>query len=139
MAKQDYIVGSGNVFADLGLPNADELLAKAELAIRITDILRRRRLTQVQAAELLGVDQPKVSALIRGRMAGFSIERLLRWLLLLGADVSITIQPRQHSRVRQHAKAAKRDSKLPRLGLLTVREIGTAKPAKSLRALEAGA
>lgn len=139
MAKQDYFVGSGNVFADLGLPNADELLAKAELAIRITEILRRRRLTQVQAAEILGVDQPKVSALIRGRIAGFSIERLLRFLLLLGADVSITIQPRPHSRIRARAKAVKRGSKHPKLGVLTVSEIGTAKPVKSLKALQAGA
>ncbi len=131
MAKQDYIEGSGNVFADLGLPNADELLAKAELAIRITDILRRRRLTQVQAAEILGVDQPKVSALIRGRLAGFSIERLLRFLLLLGADVAITIQP-HHRRARLHTTTAKRDSKLPRPGVLTVSEIGTAKVAKDL-------
>jgi predicted XRE-type DNA-binding protein len=129
MAKQDYFVGSGNVFADLGLPNADELLAKAELAIRITEILRRRRLTQVQAAEILGVDQPKVSALIRGRIAGFSIERLLRFLLLLGADVSITIQSHRHSRLRPHKTAAKQGSKLPRLGVLTVNEVGAAKSA----------
>lgn len=135
MAKPDYIEGSGNVFADLELPNADELLAKAELAIRITEILRRRRLTQVQAAEILGVDQPKVSALIRGRITGFSIERLLRFLLLLGADVSITIQPRPRSRVRLHKTAAKRGSKFPRLGVITVSEIGSAKPAKNLRAL----
>jgi predicted XRE-type DNA-binding protein len=135
MAKPDYIEGSGNVFADLGLPNADELLAKAELAIRITEILRRRCLTQVQAAKILGVDQPKVSALIRGRIAGFSIERLLRFLLLLGANVSITIQPRPRSRVRPHKTTAKHSPKLPRLGVITVSEIGSAKSAKNLRAL----
>ena len=131
MAKPDYIEGSGNVFSDLGLANADELLAKAELAIRITDILRRRRLTQVQAAEILGVDQPKVSALIRGRIAGFSIERLLRFLLLLGVDVAITIKPHhRRSQVRPHKTAAKRGSKLHRLGVLTVSEIGISKAAK---------
>lgn len=132
MAKQDYIEGSGNVFADLGLPNADELLAKADLAIRITDILRRRRLTQIQAAEILGVDQPKVSALIRGRIAGFSIERLLRFLLLLGADVAITIQP-HHRRASAppHKATTKRGSRLPRRGILTVNEIGTAKKLAS--------
>lgn len=139
MAKQDYIEGSGNVFADLGLPNADELLAKAELAIRVTGILRRRRLTQVQAAEILGVDQPKVSALIRGRIAGFSIERLLRFLLLLGADVSITIQPHRRSHARSHNTAAKRGSKFPRLGVITVSEIGTARPAKSRKVSQDGA
>ena len=137
MAKQDYFVGSGNVFTDLGLPNADELLAKAELAIRITEILRRRRLTQVQAAEILGVDQPKVSALIRGRIVGFSIERLLRFLLLLGADVSITIQPRPRSRVRARAKAPNRGSSRPRIGVLTVNEAGTARIAKPLRGAQA--
>lgn len=131
MAKQDYIEGSGNVFADLGLPNANELLAKADLAIRITDILRRRRLTQVQAAEILGVDQPKVSALIRGRIAGFSIERLLRFLLSLGADVAITIQP-HHRRTRVRSRKATTKRGLPRPGVLTVSEIGTAKTAKKL-------
>jgi predicted XRE-type DNA-binding protein len=83
MAKQDYIEGSGNVFADLGFPNADELLAKAELAIRITDILRRRRLTQVQAAEILGVDQPK-EPLIRPRY--FSVED---WRLFSRSDSAL--------------------------------------------------
>lgn len=127
MTKKDYFEGSGNVFADLGHPNADEMLAKAELAIRITDILRCRHLTQVQAADILGVDQPKVSALIRGRIAGFSIERLLHFLLLLGADVSITIHPHRGSRARQYKKPVKRSSKLLRPGVLTVTEIGTAK------------
>ncbi|HEX3940681.1 MAG TPA: helix-turn-helix transcriptional regulator [Acidobacteriaceae bacterium] len=134
MAKHDSIEGSGNVFADLGLPNADELLAKAELAIRITDILRRRHVTQAQAATILGVDQPKVSALIRGRLAGFSIERLLRFLLLLGADVSITIQPHRRSHARPRTKAAKHGSKLSRVGVLTVGEIGAAETSKNLRA-----
>src|SRR5208283_5092366 len=108
MAKRDYIESSGNVFADLGLPDADEMLAKAELAIKIADILRQRRLTQTQAAAILGVDQPKVSALIRGRLSGFSIERLLRFLLLLGTDVSITIKPRERARVKPRAKSARR-------------------------------
>ena len=75
MAKRDYVKSSGNLFVDLGFPNADEMLAKAELAIKIADILRQRRLTQVQAERLLGVDQPKVSAFIRGRLSEFSIER----------------------------------------------------------------
>jgi predicted XRE-type DNA-binding protein len=76
-AKADHTVSSGNVFADLGLRNAEELLAKAELAQKITAIIERRRLTQAQAAEVLGVDQPKVSALKRGRLSSFSIERLM--------------------------------------------------------------
>jgi predicted XRE-type DNA-binding protein len=98
----DYTVGSGNVFADLGLPNPEELLAKAELAHKITILIRERGLTQAQAAKLLKVDQPKVSALIRGRLTGFSIERLMRFLLLLGLDIRITVEapPRKRTQAR---------------------------------------
>ena len=78
---------SGNVFADLGLPNAAGRLAKAELAHRICEIIAERRLTQARAAALFGVDQPKVSALVRGKLAGFSTERLCRFLNALGRDV----------------------------------------------------
>jgi predicted XRE-type DNA-binding protein len=97
-AKHDYAVSSGNVFADLGLPRPEEALAKAELAHKISGIIRARRLTQARAAEILGVDQPKISALVRGRLSGFSIERLLRFLMLLGHDVEITVKSRPRSR-----------------------------------------
>ncbi|ABF42588.1 transcriptional regulator, XRE family [Candidatus Koribacter versatilis Ellin345] len=103
MAKRnlDYTVSSGNIFADLGLPNSEELLAKAELANKISTLVGKRDLTQAQTAKLLGIDQPKVSALLRGKLSGFSIERLLRFLLLLGHDVKITVQPaRGRARVR---------------------------------------
>ena len=93
--KADHIVGSGNVFADLGFPNAEEMLAKAELAQKINAIITRRRLTQAEAAKLLGVDQPKVSALKRGRLSGFSLERLVRFLILLGRDVEIVVKERR--------------------------------------------
>jgi predicted XRE-type DNA-binding protein len=98
----DYTVSSGNVFADLGLPNPEEALAKAELAQKIILLIRERGLTQVQAGKLLGVDQPKVSALIRGHLTGFSLERLMRFLLLFGQDIKITVQasPRTRSRAR---------------------------------------
>ena len=76
---------SGNVFADLGLPDADHLLAKADLAIEISSIIEDRGLTQAEAAEIMGVDQPKVSALVRGRLDGFSMERLYRFLIALGS------------------------------------------------------
>lgn len=122
MAKRDYVESSGNVFADLGLPNADERLAKAELTIKIAEILRRRRLTQVQAAAILGVDQPKVSALIRGRLAGFSIERLLRFLLLLGTDVSITIRPHRQPRLGSRASAVARSPQFRGVGTLSVHQ-----------------
>jgi len=86
-------VGSGNVFADLGLPNPEEHLAKAELASRIGEVIRQRRLTQTAAAEVLGIDQPKVSRLQRGYLTNFSVERLMHFLTLLGRDVEIVIRP----------------------------------------------
>jgi predicted XRE-type DNA-binding protein len=82
---------SGNVFADLGLPDAEELMLKAELAHQISELITARRLSQVQAAEILGVDQPKVSALVRGKLSGFSIERLFKFLNALGAPVEIRV------------------------------------------------
>ena len=73
MAKKAHVVGSGNVFADLGHPRPAAALAKAELARTIAAIIDHRGLTQAAAAQMLEVDQPKVSALIRGRLAGFSL------------------------------------------------------------------
>jgi predicted XRE-type DNA-binding protein len=102
--EHHYTVSSGNVFADLGLPNPEEALAKAELAHKITVLIQDKGLTQVQSAKLLGIDQPKVSALIRGRLSGFSLERLMRFLLMLGQDIKITVQacPRSRSQARVH-------------------------------------
>jgi predicted XRE-type DNA-binding protein len=96
--NRDHIASSGNVFADLGLPKPDDLLAKAELAAKIIAEIQRRRLTQGQAAVILGIDQPKVSALRQGKLSGFSIERLVRFLLSLGRDVEITVKPKPRSR-----------------------------------------
>src|SRR4051795_11770562 len=87
----------GNVFADLGLKNPEEFLAKAELVQRISDIIAERKLTQAGAARLLGIDQPKVSALLRGKLEGFSIDRLFRFLNALGRDVEISVRPARHS------------------------------------------
>jgi predicted XRE-type DNA-binding protein len=83
--------GSGNVFADLGLPNPEERLTKADLAMQISAALRARRLTQAKAAILFGIDQPKVSRLLRGQLSGFSTERLIHFLTLLGQDVVIVV------------------------------------------------
>jgi len=83
----DVEEGCGNVFADIGLPDAEEQLAKAELAIRIVNAIRSRRLTQAAAAALFEIDQPKVSRLLRGQLTSFSTERLMRFLTLLGLDV----------------------------------------------------
>ena len=84
--------GSGNVFADLGRPDAEAHLLKAELVSRIDEIIRRRRLTQARAAELLSLSQPDVSRLLRGQVRDYSVERLLRLLTLLGRDVEIVIR-----------------------------------------------
>lgn len=84
--------GSGNVFADLGRPDADTHLLKAELVTRIDEIVRERRLTQAQAADLLGLSQPDVSRLLRGNFRDYSVERLLRLLIALGRDVDIVIR-----------------------------------------------
>ncbi len=86
--------GSGNVFADLGLPNSDELLIKAELVHQISELILEQRLTQVEAAKILGIDQPKVSALLRGKLSGFSTERLFRFLNALGSSVEIRVIPK---------------------------------------------
>ena len=84
--------GSGNVFADLGLPDADAHLLKAGLVVRIDAIIRRRGLTQTEAARLLGLSQPDVSRLLRGDFRQYSLERLLRLLTTLGRDVDIVIR-----------------------------------------------
>src|SRR4051794_27667392 len=85
--------GSGNVFRDLGLPNPDLLLAKAELVQKIRTALSRLKLTQEKAAARLKLDQPKISGLLRGRTEGFSLERLFRILNALGQSVEIRVRP----------------------------------------------
>ncbi|MDD1416147.1 helix-turn-helix domain-containing protein [Dolichospermum sp. ST_con] len=91
-------VSSGNVFADLGLSNPEARLLKAELVRKISEIITNLNLTQVQAAEILGIDQPKVSLLIRGRLSGFSTDRLMDYLNKLGSDVEITVKPKPENR-----------------------------------------
>ncbi|PSB53613.1 transcriptional regulator [filamentous cyanobacterium Phorm 6] len=98
MSKEiDIQVSSGNVFADLGMPNSDEMLMKAELVRQINQIITQRKLNQLQSAEILGIDQPKVSALRRGKLTGFSTERLFRFLNALGCDVQIVVKPKLKS------------------------------------------
>jgi predicted XRE-type DNA-binding protein len=89
---------SGNVFADLDVPNPSEARAKAELAHHICELIDQRKWTQADAAAALGVDQPKVSALIRGRLAGFSTDRLIRFLTTLGQRVEIIVRPNSRRR-----------------------------------------
>ncbi|WP_375505407.1 helix-turn-helix domain-containing protein [uncultured Nostoc sp.] len=99
MTKENSVyTSSGNIFADLGLPNSEERLVKAELACKISEAITSRKLTQVQAAELLGIDQPKISALVRGRLSGFSIDRLFQFLNDLDNDVEIVIKRKPEDR-----------------------------------------
>jgi predicted XRE-type DNA-binding protein len=90
--------GSVNVFADLGLPNAEQELIKARLALQIYSIIRHRCMTQNQAAASLGIKQPHVSLLMRNRAGSFSVGRLLEFLTCLGQDVEVTVRPtrREH-------------------------------------------
>lgn len=103
-AEIPVTAGSGNVFADLGFAEPDEELTKAQLASHIRQVIEQRRLTQRAAASLMGIDQPKVSALLNGRLANFSSDRLMRLLTALGQDVEITIKAkprnRAHGRIR---------------------------------------
>src|ERR1700722_4439986 len=92
---------SGNVFADIGIKNPQEYLAKAELAAQILRIIQSRRLTQSSAAKLLGISQPKVSALLNGRLDGFSTDRLFRFLNDLGCDIRVEISK---SKIQHHGR-----------------------------------
>lgn len=109
----NYEESSGNVFADLGIENPEEALAKSELARQIAKLLKKKKLTQRQATEILGIDQPKISALIRGRLRSFSLERLIRFLNELGQDVSIMISPSK-SKSRGHTWISESYSKAQR-------------------------
>jgi predicted XRE-type DNA-binding protein len=92
--------GSGNVFADLGFAQPEEELTKAKLASLIRQVIKRNHLTQVSAGQLMGIDQPKVSALLNGRLGNFSSERLMRLLTALGQDVKITVKAKPVGRER---------------------------------------
>lgn len=91
---EEFVKSSGNVFADLELPNAEERFAKAELARQIGHVIKKKRLTQAGTAKILGISQPKVSALLNGKLAGFSVDRLLKFLMALDQDIEIRIAPK---------------------------------------------
>ena len=92
------IPSSGNVFADMGLPDADELDTKVRLGAAICRIVERRKLTQVEVAAALGINQPKVSALLHYKLEGFSVERLMHFLTALGHDVEIVVKAKRSTR-----------------------------------------
>lgn len=105
---------SGNVFADLGFPDADELAAKVDLARTIRHLVEERGLSQRKAAPIVGVTQPELSLLWQRRLDGFSLDRLLRMLMALDQDVQILVQPkarsRRHAAVRTIVRVAARKS-----------------------------
>ncbi|MCX5847379.1 MAG: helix-turn-helix transcriptional regulator [Deltaproteobacteria bacterium] len=92
--KDKVTMSSGNVFADIGLPDAEERLAKAQLAHKIADIIKIRHISQAEAARILGTEQPKISAIMNGKLSGFSLERLIYFLNVLGSDVQIIVKPK---------------------------------------------
>ena len=93
----DVEMGSGNVFADLGLPNADKLKIKSSLVIEITRAMQRLKLTQKAAAERMGIPQPKVSAMLRGDFSNLSERKLMDCLNRLGYDIEIKVRPAAES------------------------------------------
>jgi predicted XRE-type DNA-binding protein len=98
--------GSGNVFADIGVPDAEEALAKAEIARQVNRVLTERGLNQVQAGALLRIAQPRVSDLARGRLGKFSLEKLLQFARLTGIDVEIRMKPSSKPGLTVKTKAA---------------------------------
>ena len=90
--------GSGNVFRDLGFPHPEREQLKAELTLQIYRLIKQRGLTQAEAGEILGIRQPHVSALMRGRSGAFSAERLMQFLTALGQDVQVTVRPTRKRR-----------------------------------------
>ncbi len=93
MTDDNITRGTGNVFADLGLPDASERQTKTRLALALNRIIKDQGLKQIDAARLLGVPQPKVSALVNYRLEGFSVEKLMQFIVALGRDVEIIVRP----------------------------------------------
>ena len=130
--------GSDNVFADIGLPNPDEALAKADVAREINRIVSERRLTQLKAGSLLGIGQPRVSQLKRGRLGDFSLEKLIGFAKALGNEVEILIKPALHPRIKVRV-AGHRIGRARRSGptglAKTARTVRKSKPAVGVPAL----
>jgi len=130
-SEEDYTVGSGNIFADLGLADPGELETKAALIHEIASVARARHLTQSEAARILGTTQPAVSDLFAGRMGGFSIERLLRFLNAFDQDVRILVSPKPDGREKATVEVA------GAVTALSARRAGRRSDARGDRALEA--
>lgn len=98
--EMDWELSSGNVFADIAVENPKEELTKAQLVWEIEQIIKKKKLTQVKAAKIMGINQPKVSALIRRKLDGFSVERLMHFLNTLGQDIEIVVRPKPSTRTQ---------------------------------------
>jgi len=99
------LVGSGNVFRDLGRPDADEAMAKVELAFRIHTLIEHLGLNQTEAAKRLGTDRARVSNLMRGKLKEFSLERLFFFLNKLDQDVDVLVRPKRQAEAQVHVLA----------------------------------
>ena len=95
MTKQNFEVSTGNIFADIGLPHPEEHLLKAQLVVKITNLMTACKMKQREAAELFGITQPDVSKMLRGHFHQFSVERLMRFLVALDQDIEIIVRPRR--------------------------------------------
>ena len=104
MTETEIEEGSVNVYADLGRPEADEMLIKAQLATKIGEIIKHRRLTQIEAASITGLPQPKLSGLLRGQFRGISEAKMLNCLTRLGRDVKIVVGPARRGAGEGHIK-----------------------------------
>jgi predicted XRE-type DNA-binding protein len=93
MTEIEFTEGSANVYADLGMSNAEEMLAKAQLVVKIAEIIKSRGWTQQQAAKVIGIPQPKLSKMLRGQFRGISEVKMLDGLVRLGRDVHIVVGP----------------------------------------------
>ena len=113
--NNDYIVSSGNLFADLNVSNPEERLAKAELARQVNTLIKQNGLTQMAASKLLQIDQPKISALNKGKLSGFSLERLFRFLNILGQDIAIKVSPKIRTKSKADVTVKVRIAKVRKL------------------------
>lgn len=102
VASETVEPSSGNVFADLGFPDAEERRLKAELAVKIAELIDQKGLTQIETARRVGLDQPKISHLLRGRLSGFSADRLFAILNRLGHSVEVRISAKERSPEKSH-------------------------------------
>lgn len=102
LADATVEIGSGNVYADLGFDHPEEMLAKAQLVSEMQKSIKKKKITQTEAADMLGLTQPKLSILLKGQFKGYSTDRLIRFLRILGQDVDIFITPKRNKQAHLH-------------------------------------